>query len=91
MMDSRSYVMGKELEAVRGRICGLLRLNHCVGVGNGLDILYLILRGYGIGEGDEVIFPSNTYIATWLPFLTQVQLQFQSSLCKDKWNCSCVL
>jgi dTDP-4-amino-4,6-dideoxygalactose transaminase len=37
-----------------------------VGVGNGLEALHLILRGYGIGAGDEVIVPSNTYIATWL-------------------------
>ena len=39
---------------------------HCVGVGNGLEALHLILRAYGIGAGDEVIVPSNTYIATWL-------------------------
>ena len=39
---------------------------HCIGVGNGLDALHLILRGYEIGVGDEVIVPSNTYIATWL-------------------------
>jgi len=43
--------------------CGV---KHCVGVGNGLEALHLILRAYGIGEGDEVIVPSNTYIATWL-------------------------
>jgi dTDP-4-amino-4,6-dideoxygalactose transaminase len=41
-------------------------VNHCIGVGNGLDALHLILRGYGIGRGDEVIVPSNTFIATWL-------------------------
>ena len=40
--------------------------HFCVGVGNGLDALHLILRAYGIGAGDEVIVPSNTYIATWL-------------------------
>ncbi|MBV8666818.1 MAG: DegT/DnrJ/EryC1/StrS family aminotransferase, partial [Burkholderiaceae bacterium] len=39
---------------------------HCVGVGNGLDALHLALRAMGIGAGDEVIVPSNTYIATWL-------------------------
>src|SRR5207237_407320 len=39
---------------------------HCVGVGNGLEALQLILRAYGIGSGDEVIAPANTYIATWL-------------------------
>ena len=45
------------------RYCGA---KHCVGVANGLEALHLILRAYGIGEGDEVIVPSNTYIATWL-------------------------
>ena len=39
---------------------------HCVGVGNGLEALHLILRAYGIGPDDEVIVPANTYIATWL-------------------------
>ncbi len=40
--------------------------SFCVGVGNGLDALHLILRAYDIGAGDEVIVPSNTFIATWL-------------------------
>ncbi len=40
--------------------------NYCVGVGNGLDALHLALRAMGVGPGDEVIVPSNTYIATWL-------------------------
>lgn len=45
------------------RYCGT---THAVGVGNGLDALTLILRGYDIGPGDEVIVPSQTFIATWL-------------------------
>ncbi len=43
-----------------------MRRGHCIGVGNGLDALHLILRALGIGPGDEVLVPSNTYIATWL-------------------------
>jgi dTDP-4-amino-4,6-dideoxygalactose transaminase len=39
---------------------------HCIGVANGLDALHLILRAYAIGPGDEVIVPSNTFIATWM-------------------------
>ena len=42
------------------------QVERCICVGNGLDALHLILRGYYIGAGDEVIVPSNTYIATWL-------------------------
>lgn len=41
-------------------------MKNCIGVGNGLDALYLSLKALGIGEGDEVIVPSNTYIATAL-------------------------
>ena len=43
-----------------------MRNKYCVGCGNGLDALFLALKAYGIKEGDEVIVPSNTYIATAL-------------------------
>jgi dTDP-4-amino-4,6-dideoxygalactose transaminase len=65
-MRSAWYILGREVEAFEqefGAYCGV---KHCIGVGNGLEALHLILRAYGIGEGDEVIVPSNTYIATWL-------------------------
>jgi dTDP-4-amino-4,6-dideoxygalactose transaminase len=65
-LDSGWYIMGNELkqfEASFARYCGV---EQCIGVSNGLDALHLILRAYGIGAGDEVIVPSNTYIATWL-------------------------
>ena len=58
--------MGNELEAFESEFAAYCGVNYCIGVGNGLDALHLILRGYGIGQGDEVIVPSNTYIATWL-------------------------
>ncbi len=65
-MRSAWYVLGKEVEAFEGEYAAYCDSKHCVGVGNGLEALHLILRAYGIGEGDEVIVPSNTYIATWL-------------------------
>ncbi len=52
---------------------------HCIGVGNGLDALQLILRGLGIGEGDEVIVPGNTYIATWLAVSRLALFRFLSN------------
>ena len=55
---------GGELSSRSSRIIAARK--YCVGVGNGLEALHLILRAYGIGPGDEVIVPSNTYIATWL-------------------------
>lgn len=65
-MKSAWYVLGKELEAFEQEFAEYCGVKHCVGVGNGLEALHLILRAYSIGEGDEVIVPSNTYIATWL-------------------------
>jgi dTDP-4-amino-4,6-dideoxygalactose transaminase len=66
VMDSAWYILGKELETFETEFAAYCGVNHCIGVGNGLDALHLILRGYGIGQGDQVIVPSNTYIATWL-------------------------
>jgi dTDP-4-amino-4,6-dideoxygalactose transaminase len=65
-MRSAWYVLGKEVEAFEQEFANYCGAKHCVGVGNGLEALHLILRAYGIGKGDEVIVPSNTYIATWL-------------------------
>jgi len=66
VMESGWYIMGNELDAFEREFADYCGTRHCVGVGNGLDALHLILRAYGIGDGDEVIVPSNTYIATWL-------------------------
>lgn len=66
VMDSGWYILGAEVEAFENEFAAYCRAKHCIGVANGLDALHLILRGYNIGEGDEVIVPANTYIATWL-------------------------
>jgi dTDP-4-amino-4,6-dideoxygalactose transaminase len=66
VMSSGWYILGEEVEAFEREFATYLGVKHCVGVGNGLEALHLILRAYGIGEGDEVIVPANTYIATWL-------------------------
>ena len=66
VMTSGWYLLGKELESFEGEYAAFVGSRHCVGVANGLDALHLILRALGIGPGDEVIVPSNTYIATWL-------------------------
>lgn len=65
-MRSAWYILGKELEAFEKEFAEYCGVKHCIGVGNGLEAMHLLLRAYGIGEGDEVIVPSNTYIATWL-------------------------
>jgi dTDP-4-amino-4,6-dideoxygalactose transaminase len=66
VMQSGWYVLGEEVRAFEGEFAAYCGATDCVGVGNGLEALHLILRAYGIGEGDEVIVPANTYIATWL-------------------------
>ena len=66
VLQSGWYIMGKEVEAFETEFAAYCQVKHCVGVGNGLDALHLILRAMDIGLGDEVIVPSNTYIATWL-------------------------
>ena len=60
------YIAGVEDEAFEKLFAEYCGANYCVGVGNGLDALTLSLKALGIGEGDEVIVPSNTYIATAL-------------------------
>ncbi|HLM01516.1 MAG TPA: DegT/DnrJ/EryC1/StrS family aminotransferase, partial [Pyrinomonadaceae bacterium] len=66
VMSSGWYILGAEVEAFENEFAAYCGAKHCIGVANGLDALHLVLRGYGIGEGDEVIVPANTYIATWL-------------------------
>ena len=60
------YIGGVEDEAFEKAFAEYCDAKYCVGVGNGLDALMLALKALGIGEGDEVIVPSNTYIATAL-------------------------
>jgi dTDP-3-amino-3,4,6-trideoxy-alpha-D-glucose transaminase len=65
-MDGGWYILGPEVEAFEREFADYCGSAHCIGVANGLDALILILRALGIGPGDEVIVPGNTYIATWL-------------------------
>lgn len=66
VLESNSFVMGGELEAFESEFAEYCEVTHCIGVGNGLEALHLILLAYGIGPGSEVIVPANTFIATWL-------------------------
>lgn len=66
VLHSGWYVQGEETRRFEEEFAAYCEARHCIGVGNGLDALHLILRAYDIGQGDEVIVPSNTFIATWL-------------------------
>lgn len=66
VMLSGWYILGSEVEAFEREFADYCGVKHCIGVGNGLEALHLILRAMNIGSGEEVIVPANTYIATWL-------------------------
>lgn len=66
VLDSGWYVMGSELTAFEHEYAAWCGAAHTVGLANGLEALTLPLRAWGVGPGDEVIVPANTYIATWL-------------------------
>ncbi|MFT0891831.1 DegT/DnrJ/EryC1/StrS family aminotransferase [Pseudochelatococcus sp. G4_1912] len=66
VLDRQHLIMGPELVAFEKEFAEYCGARHCIGVGNGLEALSLTLRALGIGPGDEVIVPSQTFVATWL-------------------------
>jgi dTDP-4-amino-4,6-dideoxygalactose transaminase/predicted nucleic acid-binding protein len=66
VLNSGWYILGPEVDAFEAEFATYCEAKHCVGVANGLDALHLALLALGVKPGDEVIVPSNTYIATWL-------------------------
>lgn len=64
VLDSGWYLLGKECEAFEHEFAEYCGVKHCISCANGLDALKLIVKAYGIGSGDEVIAPANTYIAS---------------------------
>ncbi len=66
VIDHSSYILGPEVAEFERTFAEFCQVSQCIGVGNGTDALELALRGLGIGPGDEVILPANTFIATAL-------------------------
>jgi dTDP-4-amino-4,6-dideoxygalactose transaminase len=66
VVDSGQFVLGPEVEAFEREFAEYVGASDCIGVGNGLDALELAIRALGLVDGDEVIVPANTFIATWL-------------------------
>lgn len=64
--DSQYYMLGTMVKNFEKQYAELNQTKYCIGVANGLDALHIALKVLGVGEGDEVIVPSNTYIATVL-------------------------
>jgi len=65
-MQSGFFILGNEVSTFESEFAEYCQTKYCVGVANGLEALFLVLKAWGIGPNDEVIVPSNTYIATWL-------------------------
>lgn len=86
VMQSGWFILGQELQAFEQEFAAYVGVKHCIGVGNGLDALHLILRGYDIGPGDEVIVPANTYIATWLAVSYAGATPIPVEPCADTYN-----
>ena len=66
VLDKSVYIRGEESSLFEKEFAEYCNVKYCIGVDNGLNALYLILKAVGIGQGDEVIVPSNTFIATAL-------------------------
>lgn len=64
--DNGWYVLGEKVKQFEAAYAAFNKVQHCIGISNGLDALHIALKTLGIGPGDEVIVPSNTYIATAL-------------------------
>lgn len=64
--DSNWYILGKEVQNFENAYAQYSKTKHCIGVANGLEAIHLSLKAIGVEPGDEVIVPSNTYIATVL-------------------------
>lgn len=66
ILDKGWYLQGEENETFTNNFARYCGVKYCIGVANGLDALNLIIKGYGFSNGDEIIVPANTYIATIL-------------------------
>lgn len=73
VLDSGWYIMGERLSSFEKEFAAYCGTEYCIGVANGLDALTLILRAYEFNDGDEVIVPANTFIASILA-ISQVGL-----------------
>ena len=66
VMEEGNYILGKEVARFELNIADFCGSRNAISCANGLDAIYLALEAMGIGQGDEVIVPANTYIATWI-------------------------
>ncbi len=86
VIDSGWFIKGEETEKFEKEFSNYCQSKYCVGLSNGLDALTLSLEAIGVGEGDEVIVPSNTFIATWLAVSQVGATPVPVEPIKGNWN-----
>lgn len=91
VLDSGLFIGGEVVERFEARWAEYCGVKHCIGVGNGLDALRLALLAHGIGPGDEVLVPAQTFIATWLAVLQTGATPVGVDICSNSPNMDPVL
>ncbi|MBQ8165690.1 MAG: DegT/DnrJ/EryC1/StrS family aminotransferase [Lachnospiraceae bacterium] len=86
VIDNSWYIMGEELDLFEQEYADYCGTKYCLGVGNGLDALHILLKAYNIGQGDEVIVPANTFIATALAVSYVGAIPVLVDACEDTYN-----
>lgn len=86
ILSSNEYILGKEVNTFEKEFATFSGTKYCVGVGNGLDALFLSLKALDIGVGDEVIVPAHTFIATWLAVSRTGAAIIPVDVCTDTCN-----
>lgn len=64
VLENTSYILGPQVDAFEHEYAEYSGVEHAIGVGNGTDAIELALRAAGVGPGDEVVIPANTFVAT---------------------------
>jgi dTDP-4-amino-4,6-dideoxygalactose transaminase len=80
------FILGPELEAFENEFSNYIGMDHCVGVGSGLDALTLSLLAMNIKKDDEVIVPAHTFIATWLAVSSTGAKPVPVEICPETYN-----
>jgi dTDP-3-amino-3,4,6-trideoxy-alpha-D-glucose transaminase len=86
VLDSGRYILDSEVEAFEREFAAFCGVRHCIGVGNGLDAIQLLLRALGIGPGDEVVVPAYTAVATWMAVTLVGATPVGADVHGETWN-----
>ena len=86
LLNNNLYILGEHVERFEEAYAAYCNVKYCTGVANGLDALTICLKLLNIKQGDEVIVPSNTYIATWLAVSVVGATPVPAESCLNTYN-----